>query len=329
MTRHGERVGTDGAPRWLAPTAVLVVAVVTCGAMVVLLFGGASEDRPKNADRLAALPVERDGDKVITDAPDTVSEWLDRLRHGGAEPDDSPPKTSGLSVYLIDGSAEPRLHREVHRTEPDDKPVLVALTAAVGGETFDSDLVCPWPAGTRVNGVRQEADLVTVDLNEVAAGAGEGAADAAERQKLALQQLVWTARAADETVQRVQVTVGGKPATKLLGQPVAQSGDQVSPDPGVLAPLTLLRPVPSGTSQTRLNVLGDTVGDQVTWELAPLAGGRGLTGTAKASDTEQGVSFGPGRRVLRFTIDAPAAAAYRLTISGPAGSVVTRDVTVA
>lgn len=327
MTRHGERVGTDGAPRWIAPTAVLVVAVVTCGALVVLLFGGGGDERPKSTDRLAALPVDRDDDRVTTDAPDTVSEWLDRLRHGGADPDDSPPKTSGLSVYLLDGSADPQLHREVHRTEPDDKPVLVALTAAIGGETFDADLVCPWPAGTRVVGVRQEADLVTVDLNEAAAGAGEGELDPALRQKLALQQLAWTARAADENVQRIKVTVGGKPATKVLGLPVAQP--EVTPDPAVLAPLTVLRPVPSGTSPTRLNVLGDIVGEQVTWELAPVAGGRGQTGTAKASNTEQGVSFGPGRRVLRFSVDAPGPGPYRLTIGGPDQTVVTRTVTIA
>lgn len=329
MTRHGERVGADGAPRWLAPTAVLVVAVLTCGALVVLLFGGSGDDRAEGADRLAALPVERDDDKATTDSPDTVTEWLDRLRRGGARADESPPETTGLSVYLLDGSAEPSLHREVHRTEPDDKPVLVALSAAVSSETFDPGLVCPWPAGTQVKGVRQEADLVTVDLNQTATTAKPGQeGDPATLQQLALQQLVWTARAADETVQRIKVTVDGKPATKLLGQLVGQPGQEIKPDANVLAPLTVLRPVPSGTSPARLNVLGDTTADQVTWSLVPSAGGRALTGTAKASNTDQGVSFGPGRRVLRFSVDAPVPGTYRLEIAGPDRAVIARDVTV-
>jgi hypothetical protein len=71
---------------------------------------------------------------------------------------------------------------------------------------LDNDYGTEWPAGTKVLGVTTDGDLATIDLNAPALTGHAGS----EHACLALQQLVWTVTATDNSIKRVSVTVEGQ-----------------------------------------------------------------------------------------------------------------------
>jgi len=138
------------------------------------------------------------------------------------------------------GSQGPRLFREFARTTAAvGDEVAAALRLAVSRSPADSDYSSPWPAGTQVRSVTVAGDTATVDLSREAASTA--------RDDLPVQQLVWTATAADPTVTRVRLEVAGAP----VGSARARAA-QVD----VVAPVWILTPVEGARLSTRVALSG-------------------------------------------------------------------------
>jgi hypothetical protein len=107
--------------------------------------------------------------------------------------------------YVVDvEGVGPRLYREFHRVTRSGDIVMTALNEMFTGRANDPDYRSLWPASTRVLAVtRGEAPMVMVNLSGWATNLGSSF------EAAAVQQLVWTATAADPSVKRVQITVNG------------------------------------------------------------------------------------------------------------------------
>ena len=180
----------------------------------------------------------------------------------------SAPGASGSSAraiyYLQDTSNGPRLYREFHRRAATTGVVRDAVTAMLTEPPVDEDYTSLWAKGTRVLGVRMDGSTAVIDLSKEAQTARGGAAF----EGSTLQQLVWTATAADPSVKAVRLYVEGKPAGSLWGhvdtsRPMTRGQAAVE-----LGPVWILRPdngriARGGTFGGEASVFEATV----SWEL--------------------------------------------------------------
>ena len=151
----------------------------------------------------------------------------------GREPPDSPPNTQpsvtptpssvdGFDVYWVaDTQRGLRLFREHIEQRAVADPVLQALRYLVAHQPADADYTNLWPSGSAVNSASVGGGLVTVDLTFTRLNVG------AEGESMAIQQLLWTAAAADAHVERIAITRDGSPVESLAGHvdtttPIAQ-----------------------------------------------------------------------------------------------------------
>jgi hypothetical protein len=174
-------------------------------------------------------------------------------------------------------------------------PATRAVAKAALGELLAGQPLCrgsrrPFPAGTRLRGVRVEAGTATVDLAGRSLPAGVGA------RRWPLQALVRTL-AQFPTVDRVVVRVGGKP----VGGPLTRDPDLP------LAPIALAEPAPGALVRGgRLVVKGEASVYEATVGLR-LRDDRGqVMAQGHATAARGAPGRGPFSGSLSFT--APAAA---------------------
>ncbi len=137
---------------------------------------------------------------------------------GAPVPLRSTPRTAASTVtvpvyYQHDDGSGPRLYREFHRTRLVTDKITTALTQMFATPAQDPDYSSRWPKDATVRGVSIAGGTATVDLSRAAttANLSDAAAD------VALQQLVYTATAADLSVRKVKLTFGGRPVDVLWG----------------------------------------------------------------------------------------------------------------
>lgn len=121
------------------------------------------------------------------------------------------------AYYLGDTPRGVRLFREWHRAAPGTAAPTVAETLTTAPR--DPDYRTPWPTGSISSVSVPEPDVAQVVL----ADAGLAARPAGMRDdeaRLALQQVVYTTRAALGDSYAVRFVVGVRPATTVLGIPV-------------------------------------------------------------------------------------------------------------
>jgi predicted transcriptional regulator len=145
--------------------------------------------------------------------------------------------SGGVTVYfLADTGAGPRLLPERHERPTEAR---AAVEQAVTGAADDPDHRTPWPAGTSVAGVHAGQGVLSVDLSGEVAERPPGMPPAVAR--LAVQQVVWTARAAVHSRMPVRFLLDGRPTPTLLGvrtdRPVAAAAGRL-----VLAPVSVTTP---------------------------------------------------------------------------------------
>ncbi|MBK5307343.1 MAG: GerMN domain-containing protein [Frankiaceae bacterium] len=178
------------------------------------------------------------------------------------------PSSAGTSAraiyYLRDTTNGPRLYREFHRRPATTGVVRDAVTAMLTEPPQDEDYTSLWAKGTRVLGVRMEGSTAVVDLSKEAQTVRGGAAF----ESSTLQQLVWTATAADPHVTSVQLLVEGKRVDSLWGhvdtsRPMTRGQAAIE-----LAPVWILTPANGRVAR------GGTFGGEasvfeatVSWEL--------------------------------------------------------------
>ncbi len=138
---------------------------------------------------------------VVTSPPSSASPGPSESE--GVEACASATKAAAL-YYLGDVvTVGPRLYREFAKVATCSDPISEALTSLFQVPPTDPDYTSLWPATTTVLSVTTSGPTATVDLsNFVAVGAAF--------ESMSVQQLVWTATAADPTVRRVKILVNGQ-----------------------------------------------------------------------------------------------------------------------
>jgi hypothetical protein len=113
-----------------------------------------------------------------------------------------PPPTGGAKAiyYVGEANGAPRLYREFRRV-PDASPAGI-LRTMMSAKPLDPDYSTLWPAGSSVTSATLSGDVLTVQLNDAALRGSAGSEFACRT----LEQLVWTATAAERSASRVRVT---------------------------------------------------------------------------------------------------------------------------
>ena len=112
--------------------------------------------------------------------------------------------THSAAIYYVSDvpSVGPRLYREFAKVGSCQDAITEALQQMFSGQPTDPDYHSLWPEGTSVLSVKRAGATATIDVSDfVAVGASFESAS--------VQQLVWTATAADRTVRTVRLLVNG------------------------------------------------------------------------------------------------------------------------
>jgi hypothetical protein len=199
--------------RLCAALAVAVLALASCGE------AGPASDGSSGTPAASQTPT----------APDRTAS------PSGPQCQD-PTRAAGIYYVGDVPGVGPRLYREFHRVGTCQDPITEALTHMFTVAPGDPDYFSPWDPSTRVLSVSTSGTDAVVDLSDFPRlGSAYEAA--------AVEQLIWTATAADKDVRQVRLLVDG-------GEPPAGHVD-------------LSDPLPRGDAlTTRANV----------WILAPLQG---------------------------------------------------------
>ncbi|WP_177180391.1 GerMN domain-containing protein [Pedococcus cremeus] len=187
-----------------------MVAAVTALALVVVgvvLFGG--RDRGGSAapgGSTTAAPTSSGSTTAPTSSAPMTSSSSASSPSSTSSTSSSAPAAGQATVpvyYVVDvPGVGPRLYREFHRVTRTGDTVTTALTEMVTGRAVDPDYRTLWPSSTKVVSVNRTGPAtLAVDLSRWATNLGSGF------EAAAVQQLVYTATAADPSVTRVQVTV--------------------------------------------------------------------------------------------------------------------------
>jgi Immunoglobulin-like domain of bacterial spore germination/Sporulation and spore germination len=224
-----------------------------------------------------------------------------------AEP--TPPVAAGkptaVPVYFAGSTSHgPRLFREFHQAPSGDHELDEAVQDAVAGSADDPDYGSPWPSGTMLQRAQLSAGVLSVDLSGPVTERPAGMSAATAR--LALQQLVYTAQAVVQDRVPVTFLVDGRPASTVLGIPVAGGVTQSSAD-DVLAQVWVTSPTDGATVTSPFRVEGVAAAFEanVQWELEQ--GGRVVQrGFATAAEC---CTMSP----YSFTVDA-APGTYTLVV---------------
>jgi spore germination protein GerM len=151
--------------------------------------------------------------------------------------------TRAVAVYYVrDTTNGPRLYREFHRRPATTDALRDAVTAMLTEPAVDRDYTSLWPKTTRVKGVRLDGSTAIVDLSKEASSGGFGASF----ESASLQQLVWTATAANSSVKTVQLLVEGRKVETLWGHVDTSKPMTRGMAAAELGPVWILTPVEGG-----------------------------------------------------------------------------------
>jgi len=172
--------------------------------------------------------------------------------NGSSSPSESTstsPTTGSITVtdlavyYLgeVKGLNRYRLYREFHRATLPDLSIATRIKAALtdmfGNNQADPEFTNFWPDSTRVVNVRVEGPIATVNLTGATKADGPP-----EYVPLALQELVWTATAADPSVTGIRLEFDGNAVNRLWNVTDTSSVIRRGPAIDFLAPVWLISP---------------------------------------------------------------------------------------
>lgn len=243
---------------WLLGAGAAVVATAATVAAVTVLSDGTTDEGPDKVGPAATGTAEPSEASVPSESPSP------------SPTESSAPATEAVPVYYVgDTSRGPRLYREFHRIEvPDGDPVSAAVREAVATDPDDPDYRTDWPAGTAAARVdAQPSDVITIDVQ------GDGlrnrpAGMSQEQAEIAVEQLIYTAQAAQQSRDAVQFFLNGGRTDTLLGVPVSEplaQGDAMD----VLAQVWVIAPSEGAevTAPFEVSGLAAAFEANVQWEL--------------------------------------------------------------
>lgn len=244
---------------WLLGAGAAVVATAATVAAVTVLSDGTTDEGPERVGPAATGTAEPSEASVPSESPSP------------SPTESSAPATEAVPVYYVgDTSRGPRLYREFHRIEvPDGDRVSAAVREAVATDPDDPDYRTDWPAGTTAARVdAPPSDVITIDVQGDASLRGRPQGMSPEQAEIAVEQLIYTAQAAQQSRDAVQFFLNGGRTDTLLGVPVSEplaQGDAMD----VLAQVWVIAPAEGAevTAPFEVSGLAAAFEANVQWEL--------------------------------------------------------------
>lgn len=238
---------------WILGAAAAVVATSATVTAVVVLSDSTTGDGDAVGPAASATPT-----------PEPTE---------AAEPTPTPtPATEAVPVYYAGATSHgARLFREFHRLDVSGSEVVTAaVNEAVSGAPDDPDYRTDWPDGTAAARADEPGtpDVITIDVSGAPALRDRPAQMTQEDAEIAVQQLVYTAQAAEQSRKPVQLLLNGERTDTLLGVPVSEplaQGDEMD----VLAQVWIIEPAENAEVSAPFEVSGLAAAFEanVLWEL--------------------------------------------------------------
>ncbi|HEX7405130.1 MAG TPA: GerMN domain-containing protein [Candidatus Nanopelagicaceae bacterium] len=224
-----------------------------------------------------------------------------------------------LAQYWVADTARGfRLYREFVRVEITPDPITAALRTLVSSKPKDPDYTNLWSSDTKINSVKVNGNIATVDLTLGKLNVGS------EAELLAIAQLVWTATAAQPSVTRISFTVGGKKIESFAGHVDATKPFVRALTYDVLAPVWITSPTEGELKSAQgftLSGMASTFEANVAWKVY-LAGKLVKEGSTLAAEAA------PAWKPWSVAIPGLAPGSYlvaAMEFSAKDGSVVSKD----
>jgi hypothetical protein len=237
---------------WILGGAVVATAATV--AAVAVLSNGTPEQRSDVGPAATASPSPTE-DATPTEEP--------------TETETPEPTMETVPVYYVgDTSRGVRLYREFHRVDTGGDKVSAAVNEAVSTAPTDPDYRTDWPQGTAAAQVDEPpSDVITIDVRGEGTLRGRSGLNE-ERAQMAIEQLVYTAQAANQSRSPVQLLLNGGRTDTLLGVPVSEplaQGDAMD----VLAQVWIIEPGEGAEVSAPFEVSGLAAAFEATvlWEL--------------------------------------------------------------
>lgn len=180
----------------------------------------------------------------------------------------SPTPQATVTMYFVGDTPRGfRLFPEEHLVPAlSGDPVLDALRALLDGNEapLDPDHVSLWArSGTTVRSAEHEGVTLRLDLAYGRLNVG------AEAEMRAIDQLLWTAAAADPSIRRLRITVDDRPIESLAGHVDATRAFVLGPASDVLSDVVVTSPQEGDAVEGAVVVSGEacTFEANVAWEL--------------------------------------------------------------
>ena len=252
---------------------------------------------------------------------------------GGSDSSGVFDESASYDVYFVgDTSHGPRLFDEPHTFDDGDR--VGVLQHALDGSADDPDYRSYWPEGTKVDTVHADGGSpeapVVVDLSGPALTDRPSGVSTAQAQQ-SVQQVVWTASELAYPQSPVDIRVGGRRVSTLLGVPLTSPVVRGSAD-DVLAQVQVITPKQGSTwsAPDPITVEGQAAAFEanVQWELR-----RGDTVVKRGFTTaEECCTLSP----FSFPLPLPPPGTYTLVVhdedpsggEGPAPWQDTKEITV-
>jgi spore germination protein GerM len=178
---------------WRRPALALVAA-----AFLGLAVGGVAVALSQNDDQ--PNQIANPTDDAQTTAPETTEAPTT------SPSNTTPPQSSPINVpvyFVADDGRELRLYREFHRTALQPEGKIATAVDQMFGPAVDPDYSSSWPETAKVLSVSKSGDTATVNLSAFPS-------TGADAETKAVQQLVYTVTATDNTVKKVRLLVNGE-----------------------------------------------------------------------------------------------------------------------
>ena len=245
---------------WLFAAGAAVVA--TAATVTAITFLGSDTS-----------PGEDPGFAAESPSPSpTVDESSAEPEPSASPSETAAPQTRAVPVYYVgDTSRGVRLYREFHQVAvADGEVVTAAVNEAVSAAPDDADYRTAWPEGTTATGrsLASTPDVLTIDVSGATPLRTRPAGMSEEEARMAVEQLMYTAQAADQSRKPVQFLLDSGRTDQLLGVPVSEplaQGDSVD----VLAQVWVIDPAEGAevTAPFTVSGLAAAFEANVVWEL--------------------------------------------------------------
>lgn len=169
-----------------------------------------------------------------------------------------------VALYFVADTANGfRLYREFHRVPKGDDAIVDALNALFADAPLDPDYSNLWPKSTSLNMITRSGNVATIDLSYDSLNVG------AESELRAIDQIVWTATAADTSIKKVSFLRDGKPIESFAGHVDTLGTFAREATYEVLAPVWITSVEQGGTVKTPLTFggLAQTFEANVQWQI--------------------------------------------------------------